>query len=371
MLNVSIRRCKHPLSVSQTEHSRIWASRHAKLACKLGRMNSNVTSPSPPSMVVNCASYSTSGHKLGDISIEAISDVLQTPDTFIWLGLHEPDETLLRKVQEEFGLHELAIEDAQHAHQRPKIEVYGEVLFVVVHTAQFVAGKIEFGETHVFLGARFLITVRHGASLSYAPARLHCEHTPNLLALGPSFCLYSVMDFIVDNFFPVVDSFQLELRELEEEIFKDDYDRDTTKALYRLKRELVTLRLAVAPLQDILNQLVRFHQGLVQDDTRVYFRDVFDHAIRISETISTLSEMLTAALQLNLSLVSLAQNTVVKRLAGWAALLSIPTLVASIYGMNFEYMPELKWEYGYFLTILVTFILCALVFWRLKKADYL
>ena len=324
-----------------------------------------------PNMVVNCVAYLNTGRKLNSISVEAISDVLSEPNTFIWLGLHEPDETLLWKIQQEFGLHELAIEDAQNAHQRPKIEVYDDVLFIVLHTAQFVGGKVEFGETHIFLGKRFLITVRHGASLSYAGARGRCEQTPELLALGPSFGLYAVIDAIVDNYFPIVESFQSSLRELEDKIFRDDFDRETTKSLYRLKRELVNFRLAVAPLQDILNQLVRFHQGLIQDDVRVYYRDVFDHAIRMSETINTLGEMLTAALQLNLSLVSLGQNDIVKRLAGWAGLLTLPTLIASVYGMNFEFMPELHWRYGYFIMLGVTGVLCGLVYWRLKKAKYL
>jgi magnesium transporter len=324
-----------------------------------------------PNMVVNCVAYHNSGRRIKAISIEAISDVLHNHDTFIWLGLHEPDETLLWKIQQEFGLHELAIEDAQHAHQRPKIEIYDDVLFVVLHTAQFVGGKVQFGETHIFMGKRFLITVRHGASLSYAGARARCEQTPDLLALGPSFGLYAVIDSIVDNFFPIVESFQASLRELEEEIFRDEFDRETIKSLYRLKRELVNFRLAVAPLQDILNQLVRFHQGLVHDEVRVYYRDVFDHAVRMNETINTLGEMLTAALQLNLSLVSLGQNDVVKRLAGWAGLLTVPTLIASIYGMNFDNMPELHWRYGYWMVLGVTVLICSLLYWRLKKANYL
>jgi magnesium transporter len=325
----------------------------------------------PPAMVVNCVAYLNSGRKLQNISLDAISDVLHNPDTFVWLGLHEPDETLLWKVQQEFGLHELAIEDALHAHQRPKIEVYDDVLFIVLHTGQFVGGQVVFGETHIFLGKRFLVTVRHGASLSYACARTRCEQVPQLLALGPSFGLYAVVDAIVDNFFPIVESFQSSLRELEDEIFRDEFDRETTKSLYRLKRELVKFRLAVAPMQDILNQLVRFHPGLVHDDVRVYFRDVFDHAVRMTETINTLGEMLTAALQLNISLVSLGQNDVVKRLAGWAGLLTVPTLIASVYGMNFEFMPELKLRYGYFGMLGVTGLICGLLYWRLKKAKYL
>ena len=323
------------------------------------------------SSVVNCVAYSFEGKRLRDTTLDEISDVLKEPDTFVWLGLHEPDESLLRKIQEEFGLHDLAIEDAQHAHQRPKIEVYDDTLFIVVHTSQFVGGKVQFGETHIFLGKRFLVTVRHGASLSYARARASCEQTPEMLKLGPSFCLYSVLDFIVDTYFPIVSSFEAELKELEQTIFKDKFDRDTIKRLYTLKRELVTLRLAVTPMHDILNQLKRFFPGLIQEEVRLYFRDVFDHAVRMSEATSTLGEMISAALQVNLAMVSVGQNEVVKSLAGWAAILAIPTTVGSIYGMNFEYMPELKWHFGYFTVMGVTVVMCLTLYIRLKRAGWL
>lgn len=327
--------------------------------------------PRASQMVVNCVAYLNNGRKLRDITIDEISDVLENRDTFVWVGLYEPDAEMLLKLKEEFGLHELAIEDAQHAHQRAKIEIYDDVLFSVLHTAQFVAGKVELGESHIFLGKRFLITVRHGASLSYQPARARCEQNPHLLALGPSFGLYAVMDFVVDNFMPIVGSFQQELRELEQAIFSDQFSRATIMRLYTLKRELVNLRLAVAPLQDMLNQLMRFHQGLVNEETRVYFRDVFDHAVRITDTINTLGEMLTAALQVNLSMVTVGQNEVVKRLASWAGLLAVPTLIASLYGMNFEFMPELKWKYGYPGMIGFSLLLCGLVYWRLRKSGWL
>ena len=321
--------------------------------------------------VVNCVAYARSGQRLRDTTLDEISDILAEADTFIWLGLHEPDEALLLKIQEEFGLHDLAIEDAQHAHQRPKIEVYDDTLFIVVHTSQFVGGKVQFGETHIFLGKRFLVTVRHGASLSYARARASCEQTPEMLALGPSFGLYAVLDFIVDNYFPIVSSFEAELKELEQRIFNDRFDRDTIEHLYYLKRELVTLRLAVTPMHDILNQLKRFFPGLIHEEVRLYFRDVFDHAVRMSEATSTLGEMISAALQVNLAMVSVGQNEVTKQLAGWAAILAIPTTVGAIYGMNFKYMPELDWHYGYVTVVGVTVLMCIALYVRLKKAEWL
>lgn len=322
-------------------------------------------------MVVNCVAYSADGRKLRDITIEEISDVLETPDQWVWVGLREPTEELLEKLQEEFGLHELAVEDAHAAHQRAKIEVYGDSLFIVAHTAQTVNGKIAFGETHVFMGKRYIVTVRHGASLSYAAARRGCEQAPELMTLGPGYSLYAVLDFIVDNFFPIVREFREELQELEEEVFQDTFKRETIRRLYELKKELVTLRLAIAPIQDILNQLVRQYPGLIRDEVRPYFRDVYDHAARINESTDTMREMLTAAISVNLALVGVAQNEVVKRLAGWAALLAAPTLLASWYGMNFHHMPELDQPWAYPAMITVTAGICTTLYWVLKRAKWL
>ena len=322
-------------------------------------------------MIANCVAYGAHGERLRDISLDEISDVLEQPGTFVWVGLVEPDEALLMKMQEEFGLHELAIEDAHTAHQRPKIEAYGDSLFIVAQTAQLVDGNIAFGETHLFLGPRYLLTVRHGASLSYAPARRACEQTREHLALGPSYALYAVLDFIVDNFLPIVQDFKQELQELEQEVFAEDYRRSTIKRLYDMQRELLTLKLAVAPLQDILNQLVRMHAGLVRDEVRVYFRDVYDHVSRVNDAIGSMREMLGAAMNVNLSLISVRQNEVVKRLAGWAALLAAPTLLASWYGMNFHDMPELANRYAYPVIITITVGVCVTLYVALKRAKWL
>ncbi len=322
-------------------------------------------------MVANGVAYQVDGTRIGDISLDEISDVLAKPDTFVWVGMVEPDEDLLEKLQEEFGLHDLAIEDAHNAHQRPKIEAYGDSLFIVAQTAQVVSGSIEFGETHIFVGKRYLVTVRHGASLSYAPARRSCEQSPDMLTFGPSYALYSVLDFIVDNFMPIVRSFKEDLQELEADIFSETFKHDTIRRLYNLKKELVTLRLAIGPLQDILNQLTRMFPGLVRDEVRPYFRDVYDHAARINESTDTMREMLTAALSVNLSLVTVAQGEVVKRLAGWAALLAAPTLLTSWYGMNFTHMPELDKVWGYPAIIGFTALVCGGLFWLLRRAKWL
>ncbi|MGN6228576.1 MAG: magnesium/cobalt transporter CorA [Dyella sp.] len=322
-------------------------------------------------MVINCVAYHRDGRRMGDITLDAISDVLEQPDTFVWVGLHEPDEALLEKLQEEFDLHDLAIEDAHHAHQRTKIEAYGDSLFIVVQTAQLVAGKLAFGETHIFLGPRYLVTVRHGASLSYAPARRTCEHSPDLLALGPSYGLYGVLDFIVDNLMPIVRDFREELQELEQDIFAEAFNRDTVKRLYDMQRDLMTLRLAVAPLQDVISQLVRLHPNLIPEDLRAYFRDVYDHVFRVNESVSAMREMLGATININLSLVTFGQNEVMKKLAGWAAMLAAPTLITSWYGMNFHHMPELDKPWAYPTMIVLVIAVVAGIFTWLRKSRWL
>ena len=322
-------------------------------------------------MVINCIAYHRDGTRIGEISLDAISDVLAAPDTFVWVGLHEPDEPLLEKLQEEFCLHDLAIEDAHTAHQRTKIETYGDSLFLVVQTAQLIEAELKFGETQIFLGARYLVTVRHGASLSYAPARRACENVPELLANGPSYGLYGVLDLIVDNLLPIVRDFREELGLLEQDIFAETFKRSTVHRLYDMQRDLMTLRLAVAPLQDITSQLVRLHQGLIPDELRPYFRDVYDHVFRVNESISAMREMLTAAINVNLSLVTFGQNEVMKKLAGWAAMLAAPTLLTSWYGMNFQHMPELGQPWAYPAIIVVMAGVVGGIYAALKRNKWL
>lgn len=330
-----------------------------------------MTVPALPPCVINCAVYDRHGQRR-DITLDEISDVLSVEDdSFVWVGLYEPEDTLLEKLQEEFGLHELAIEDALHAHQRPKIEAYGNSVFVAVHTAQLVDDKIQFGETHAFLGPRYLVTVRHGASLSYAPVRSRVEREPELLALGPAYGLYAVLDFVVDNYQPIVEGFRDSLNALEKDIFAETFRRETIVKLYELKRELTQLRLAVSPMQDILAQLTRMHGGLVPDEVRLYFRDVLDHAMRVNESTDTMREMLTAAMSVNLSLVTVNQGEVVKKLAGWAALLAAPTLIASWYGMNFVGMPELHARHGYAILVCVVGVVVIGLYRYLKKVRWL
>ncbi len=323
--------------------------------------------------LVNCAEYAD-GQRVGEVHLPDVSDVLgrRNPSHFVWIGLHEPDEALLREVQDEFRLHDLAVEDAHRAHQRPKLEEYGDAIFIVLRTAQRSAdGKIAFGETHLFVGPGYVVSVRHGASVPYVDVRQRCESAPHLLKKGPGFVLYALMDFVVDRYFPIVDELEEELETLEEAIFGGSYRRETTERIYDLKRDLLGLKRAVSPLIDICNRLTRYDSQLIDADSRPYFRDIYDHVIRINETVDNLRELLNGALEANLSLISIQQNEVTKKLASWAAILAVPTAVAGIYGMNFETMPELKWAFGYPLILGVMGAACGFLYWRFKKSGWL
>ena len=335
------------------------------------RMN---TSASNPACVVNCAWYDGQGRRL-DLPLEQLSEKLaEGGPGFAWVGLYDPSEAVLNQLQEELGLHGLAMEDARNAHQRPKVEAYGDTLFLAAHTAQMIDGVIRYGETHAFLGTRFLLTLRHGASLSYAPVRARMEREPELLCHGPAMALYAVLDFIVDNYAPIVDEHRDTLQVLEREIFSDTYRRAIVVRLYDLKRDLTYMRVAVSPLQDVLAQLMRSQvaQGqLISESVRIYLRDVHDHVLRINDAIDTLRDMLSTALSVNLSMVTLAQGETVKRLGAWAALLAAPTLITSWYGMNFHNMPELAPAWAYPALILGVGTVCLVLYRLFKRARWL
>ncbi|MDN7501019.1 magnesium and cobalt transport protein CorA [Burkholderia gladioli] len=320
--------------------------------------------------VVNCIAY-RDGKRIGEVTVDDISEVVKEPGAFVWLGLQQPDETFLRKIQEEFALHDLAIEDALVAHQRPKIETYGESVFIVVKTAQLVGDAVQYGETHLFAGRNFLATVRHGASASYAPVRTHAEQHPRLLGKGPGYALYLVLDFVMDNYQPVLSRFEEQFDRIETDVFKSAFDKMIIEELYDLRRSLLQLRSAVIPMIDICTQLVRLHEEIVPKDLRAYFRDVQDQAQRVVSATDEMREMLTNAMHVNLALVTVRQNDVVKRLAGWGAILAIPTVIFSLYGMNFEGMPELKIAWAYPVTLVITMTGCTFLYRKLKRAGWL
>jgi magnesium transporter len=321
-------------------------------------------------MYVNCAAY-RKGQRIGEITVEQISNLLAEPETFVWLALADPEPEELAKIQEEFNLHDLAIEDARSAHQRPKLEEYGGSLFVVLHTVELREGTVHFGETHLFVGGQFLISIRHGSTVGYGRVRARCESTPPLLAKGPGFALYALLDFVVDQFMLVAEHYQTLLEQLEADIFENRLDRLLIERLYELKRYAAELRNAAAPVLDICNALMRLHPEIVSKDLRVYYRDVHDHVLRILRAMDTMREALSDAMQVNLALVTVRQNDVVKRLAGWGAILAIPTMVFSMYGMNFKVMPELDWRFGYPAALAATCVGCVWLYRRLKRAAWL
>ena len=321
--------------------------------------------------IVNCAAYA-GGARVANVDLAAVSEVLKQSDRFVWIGLHEPTEKTLQQVKQEFDLHELAIEDAHRAHQRPKLEIYGNSVFIVLRTAQINKERhIEFGETHFFLGKNFIVTIRHGSSISYADVRSRCENTPHLLGKGQGFALYAVMDSIVDQYFPVVHIMEEELETLEQKIFKEKPSRETTEYIYHLKHELLEVKRAVFPLVEICNRLMRFDFHYISEDTRPYFRDVYDHALRINEMVDNSMELLNTAMEANFSLLSISQSEVSKKFAGWAAILAVPTMVAGFYGMNFKFMPELNWEYGYPFALGLIISLCLLIYYLFRRSGWL
>jgi len=312
------------------------------------------------------------GRRKADVDLSHVHEVLKEFNQFVWIGLHEPSEEVLLQVQREFGLHDLAVEDAHNAHQRPKVEMYGDSLFVVLRTAQInKEHHIEFGETHFFAGSNYIVTVRHGSSISYADVRSRCESSPQMLNKGPGFALYAVMDFIVDLYYPVVHQMEMELESIEDKVFKEKPSRETTEQIYQLKRELLEVKRAVSPLVDVCNRLMRFDIKCISDETRPYFRDIYDHVVRINEMVENTRELLNTALEANFSLISISQNDVSKKFAGWAAIIAVPTMVAGFYGMNFKFIPETEWPFGFYAVLLVTVGLCILIYYLFRRSGWL
>ena len=297
-------------------------------------------------MLVNCVAYER-GQRLADIPIEAISDHLRRPGCFVWVALKDPEQAELDAIQQEFGLHELAVEDAEHGHQRPKLEEYGASLFVVLRMVEWPGDELLTGEVAIFVGPQYVVSVRRGTQHGFTDVRRRCEQEPDLLRHGPAYVLYALMDTVVDRYFPVLDRITEEIEEIEERIFAGETSRAQIEALYTLKRKLLVLDHATGPLLEVAGKL---HGGRVPPicaGLQDYFRDVYDHLLRLKQSIDNLRDMVTTAASLNLSLITISESEVTKRLAAYGALLAVPTMVAGIYGMNFRAMPELDWRWGY------------------------
>lgn len=301
-------------------------------------------------MLIDCAAY-VNGKRLAPMDIEAISDFLgaaQPPGAFVWVALFEPTSEMLSKMQEEFDLHELAIEDTNRGSQRPKMEEYGATLFLVLHTVEHHLDDFVDGELHIYCGEHFVLTVRHRAELGFKNVRAELEREPEFLALGPGAALHGLIDAVVDRLFPEVDSLADRLDKIEETIFDAKSDRRiAAESLYALKRDTMCVRRAVTPLVEMCGRLVTHKHAIFREPLRPYFRDVLDHVTRIDESLDNLRDMENSATQTNLSLITLAESEVTKKLAGWGAILTVPMVVGTIYGMNFKHMPELEWVFGY------------------------
>jgi magnesium transporter len=297
-------------------------------------------------MLVNCVAYQD-GRKLGDIAKAEISDYVRRPECFVWVAIKDPEPGELLEMQAEFELHELAVEDAMGGHQRPKIEEYGDSIFTVLKVPQLRGSDIEVGEIDLFVGRNYVLSVRHRTEPGFQAVRDRAESEPDLLKVGAGFVFYALMDNVVDRYFPVVDALEVQLEEIEERIFADESARTNIRELYALKHRLMVMRHAVEPLIEVLHKLYGGRVPAVCQGVQDYFRDVYDHLLRLSTQLDGLRDMVITAMSVNLSLINMGTTDITKSLAAYAALVAVPTLIAGIYGMNFELMPELKVWWGY------------------------
>jgi magnesium transporter len=321
-------------------------------------------------MLVNCAAYQ-SGRKLGDIRKEEIHDYLARPGCFVWVALKDATPEELAELQQQFGLHELAVEDAHHGHQRPKIEEYGDSLFAVLHTIEPEGDEQRVGEVDIFVGKNYVMSVRNRSEQGFASVRARTEREPHLLKHGAAFVFYALIDTVVDRYFPVLEAVEDELEAVEARIFDGSPGRENIEALYAIKQKLVTLKHAVGPLHEAVGRLYGGRVPSVCTYTQEYFRDVGDHLLRLNQSIDSLRDMVITALSVNLSMITIQENETVKRLAAYAALVAVPTMIAGVYGMNFEHMPELKWAWGYPVALGLMVVIDAYLFWRFRKAKWL
>src|SRR4051812_8699782 len=297
--------------------------------------------------IVDLAVYKN-GERADDVSLDEAFETCRVPGTLVWIGLHEPTPDEFDSVRREFGLHELAVEDATKGHQRPKLEVYDDTLFIVLKTARyFEPDVLEFGEILIFVGDNFIVTVRHGEASPLHDVRLKLETRPELLKHGAGAVLHAILDKVVDDYTPVLSNLDVDITELEADAFSDDVSPRLTERIYKLKRQVINLHKALAPLSEPLGRLADRRFDAISEEVQPYLRDVYDHLLRAVQTADGYREVLTSILEANLTQVSVRQNEEMRKISAWAAILAIPTMIAGIYGMNFHNMPELKWHLGY------------------------
>ena len=323
-------------------------------------------------MIIDCALYEDGKRRPGDLPLDELSSLCHAKNAFVWIGLFEPTEEEFDSVRREFELHELAVEDAINAHQRPKLEVYDDMVFVVYKTARYVEATetVEFGEVQMFVGTDYIIVVRHGEASSLVPARRWLEHRPELMAHGPAAVGYAIADRIVDDYTPVIQGLDNDIREVELEVF-EEHAENPVERIYKLKREVLELHRATAPVIDPLSQIAAGRYPFVPDDLLDYYRDVQDHLLRVVEQIVTFRDLLTSVLEANLTRVSVRQNEDMRKISAWVAIAAVPTLVGGIYGMNFENMPELGTSYGYPIVLGVIATACLTLYFFFRRTGWL
>lgn len=321
-------------------------------------------------MLINCIAYEN-GSRIADMPVDEISDYLAKPDCFVWVALRDATHQELDQMQEEFGLHELAVEDARHGHQRPKIEEYGDSVFAVMHLLEEVDGEFNIGEVDVFVGQNYVLSVRNHSQQGFLGVRERCEREPHMLSHGAGFVLYALMDAVVDRYFPIMDRLETELEEIEDQIFAKGTARSNIERLYDLKRKITLLKHAVAPMMEATGKLSSGRGPAVCANSREYFRDVYDHLARINASLDNIRDTIGTAIQVNLSMVTIEESEVNKRLAAWAGIFAVATAFAGIWGMNFKAMPELQWEFGYPLALLVISVTCVALYAKFKRVGWL
>jgi magnesium transporter len=323
-------------------------------------------------VIVDCAVYREGQRVPGEFSPESAFKASRCDDSFVWIGLHEPTHEEFEGVRSEFGLHELAVEDAVKAHQRPKLERYGDSLLVVLKTARYVDREevVQTGEILLFLGEGFIVAVRHGEASGLKEVRKSLEQRPDFLAYGPSAVLYGIVDRVVDDYVPVVAGLEDDIEEVEAEVFSS-IRANPVERIYYLKREVLEFRRATAPLLMPLNQLAVQPIAVIRPEVREYFRDVYDHLLRVSEQVESFRDLLTSILEANLTQMNIRQNEDMRRISAWVAMAVVPTMIAGIYGMNFDHMPELRSPWGYPAVLFGMLFICTGMYVFFKKRDWL
>jgi magnesium transporter len=321
-------------------------------------------------MLVNCAAYQD-GKKLGDIKAEEISQYVSRPECFVWVALKDPGPGELASMQKEFDLHELAVEDARHGHHRPKIDEYGDSLFAVLHNVAAAGEELKLGEVDLFVGRNYVLSVRNQAEPGFSAVRARCEREPELLSHGAGFVFYALIDAVVDRYFPVLDAVEDDFEKFEEQIFSGKSLRANIEGLYYVRQKLTTLQHAVVPLLEAVGKLYGGRVPQVCAGLQDYYRDVYDHLVRISQTINSQRDTVTTAIQVNVAMITFSETEVTKRLAAWGALIAVPTFIASLYGMNFKHMPELDWAFGYPVVVGAMALINIVLFRRFRQAGWL